>query len=214
LQRECLTFLLTHAAGKPIKALRIAELFGEEELYREASRFVLDNPGGWSEHELNTLSKETLLKLEKRRNWFLERVLKLGLTMIAKEYQCCPTCPDSLVCARLLEDKWRQAYHSVFRFGPPQPSMVFRYLRMLEGVSPPLTLTQTACQASAKAFTATLFDRMFSLGVRSVGTETGSLGSRGIVAPGSANGPRRHFLYCTLKSEGFMHRSRRSRDVS
>ncbi|KAF8744917.1 hypothetical protein AX14_012743 [Amanita brunnescens Koide BX004] len=88
LQRECLTFLLTHAAGKPIKALRIAELFEEEELYREASRFVLDNPGGWSEHELNTLSKETLLKLEKRRNWFLERVLKLGLTMIAKEYQC------------------------------------------------------------------------------------------------------------------------------
>ena len=23
-----------------------------------------------------------------RRNWFLERVLKLGLTMVAKEYQC------------------------------------------------------------------------------------------------------------------------------
>ena len=88
LQRECLTFLLTHAAGKPIKAMRIAELFQEEELYRESSRFVLDNPGGWSEYELNTLSQETLLKLEKRRNWFLERVLKLGLTMIAKEYQC------------------------------------------------------------------------------------------------------------------------------
>jgi hypothetical protein len=66
LQRECLTFLLTHAAGKPIKAMRIAELFQEEELYRESSRFVLDNPGGWSEHELNTLSQETLLKLEKR----------------------------------------------------------------------------------------------------------------------------------------------------
>ena len=66
LQRECLTFLLTHAAGKPIKAMRIAELFEEEELYRESSRFVLDNPGGWTEHELNTLSQETLLKLEKR----------------------------------------------------------------------------------------------------------------------------------------------------
>lgn len=105
LQRECLKFLLTHAAGKPIKAMRIAELFEEEELYSESSRFVLDNPGGWSEHELNTLSKETLLKLEKRcsptshevlalillrhrRNWFLERVLKIGLTMVAKEYQC------------------------------------------------------------------------------------------------------------------------------
>ena len=105
LQSECLSFLLTHAAGKPIKAMRIAELFQEEELYRESSRFVLDNPGGWTDLELNTLSQETLLKLEKRfvdimvsrlmsyipecrRNWFLERVLKLGLTMIAKEYQC------------------------------------------------------------------------------------------------------------------------------
>jgi len=44
----------------------IAELFEEEELYRESSRFVLDNPGGWSEEELGTLSPETLLKLEKR----------------------------------------------------------------------------------------------------------------------------------------------------
>jgi hypothetical protein len=66
LQKECLTFLLTHAAGRPIKAMRIAELFEEEELYRESSRFVLDNPGGWAEQELNTLSQETLLKLEKR----------------------------------------------------------------------------------------------------------------------------------------------------
>ncbi|KAG6816967.1 hypothetical protein H0H87_001281 [Tephrocybe sp. NHM501043] len=65
-RRECLTFLLTHAAGKPIKALRIAELFEEEELYREASRFVLDNPGGWLDEEMATLSQETLLKLEKR----------------------------------------------------------------------------------------------------------------------------------------------------
>jgi hypothetical protein len=40
-----MNFLFSHAAGKPIKALRIAELFEEEELYREASRFVLDNPG-------------------------------------------------------------------------------------------------------------------------------------------------------------------------
>jgi hypothetical protein len=66
LQAACLNFLLTHAAGKPIKALRIAELFDIDELYKEASRFVLENPGGWSEGELSTLSKETLLKLEKR----------------------------------------------------------------------------------------------------------------------------------------------------
>ncbi|KAH8114950.1 hypothetical protein DFH11DRAFT_136224 [Phellopilus nigrolimitatus] len=49
LSKQCLTFLLTHAAGKPIKAMRIAELFEEEQLYRESSRFVQDNPGGWSE---------------------------------------------------------------------------------------------------------------------------------------------------------------------
>lgn len=100
-----MTFLLTHAAGKPIKAMRIAELFEEEELYREASRFVLENLNGWTEQEMSSLSQETLLKLEKRfvavessldgkgsftsrRNWFLERVLKLGLVQIAKEYQC------------------------------------------------------------------------------------------------------------------------------
>lgn len=211
LQQECLKFLITHAAGRPIKAMRIAELFEEEELYREASRFVLDNPGGWSEHDLNTLSKETLLKLEKRRTWFLERVLKLGLTQVNKEYQCCGTCPDPSVCARLLDEKWRQAYTAVFRFGPPQPSMVFRYLRQLEGVSPPLSLTQTACQASAKAFTATLFDRMFSLGVRAENVPLTGRVTAAAVA-GAATGPRRHFLYCTLKPDS-PHKSRKSREA-
>ncbi|KAF7979087.1 hypothetical protein HWV62_43597 [Athelia sp. TMB] len=201
LQRECLKFLLTHAAGKPIKAMRIAELFEEEELYRESSRFVLDNPGGWSEQELSTLSQDTLLKLEKRRNWFLERVLKLGLTPLAKEYQCCSTCPDSANCARLLEEKWRQAYNAVFRFGPCQPSIVYRFLRTLEGVSPPLSLTHLACQTTAKAFTATLFDRMFSLGVRGSGTDTAPLGARVAAVAESMTGPRRHFLYCALKPE-------------
>lgn len=47
LQQACLNFLLSHAAGRPIKAMRIAELFEEDELYRESSRFVLDNPDGW-----------------------------------------------------------------------------------------------------------------------------------------------------------------------
>jgi hypothetical protein len=41
LQAACLQFLLSHAAGKPIKAMRIAEIFGQEELYRESSRYVL-----------------------------------------------------------------------------------------------------------------------------------------------------------------------------
>jgi hypothetical protein len=39
--------------------------------------------------------------------------------------------------------------------GPCQPSMVYRYLRTLEGVSPPLALTNLTCQTTAKAFTAT-----------------------------------------------------------
>ncbi|KAJ6586841.1 hypothetical protein DFH09DRAFT_909712 [Mycena vulgaris] len=216
LQHECLKFLLTHAPGRPIKALRIAEIFEEEELYRESSRFVLDNPGGWTEHELDTLSRDTLLKLEKRRNWFLERVLKLGLTMVAKEYQCCVTCPDPPNCARLLEDKWKQAYHAIFRFGPPQPSMVYRYLRMLEGISPPLSLTHLSCQTTAKAFVATLFDRMFSLGVRGSGTDAPPLGARASAATvaGAATGPRRHFLYCSLKPEAQPQaKPQRSREV-
>jgi len=202
LTQQCLTFLLTHAAGKPIKAMRIAELFEDEQLYRESSRFVLDNPGGWSESELSTLSQETLLKLEKRRNWFLERVLKLGTITIAKEYQCCSTCPDSAVCARLLDEKWRQAYNACFRFGPCQPSMVYRYLRGLEGVSPPLALTHLACQTTAKNFTTTLFDRMFALGVRGSGTgaDPPALPTRVSGVPNPAPGPRRHFLYCSLKS--------------
>ncbi|EPQ56985.1 hypothetical protein GLOTRDRAFT_137434 [Gloeophyllum trabeum ATCC 11539] len=202
LTRATLSFLLSHAAGRPIKALRIAEVLGEEELFREASRFVLDNPNGWEEDELGTLSKETLLKLEKRRTWFLERVLKLGLIQIAKEYECCATCPDSTTCARLLEEKWRQAYQACFRFGPCQPSMVYRYLRTFEGISPPLSLTHLSCQTHAKAFVATLFDRMFSLGQRGSGTEPTPLRSAvGVTVPAPGTGPRRHFLYCTLKSE-------------
>jgi len=196
LQQKCLDFLLTHAAGKPIKAMRIAELFDEEELYREASRFVLDNPGGWPDWELNTLRHATLWKLEKRRTWFLERVLKLGLVNIAKEYLCCATCPDPPACARALEEKWRQNYHALFRFGPVQPSMVYRYLRSLEGISPPLMLTHLSCQIFAKNWLASLFDRMFSLGVHMTPAS-----GRGVVASPGGNGPRRHFLYCTLQDE-------------
>ena len=114
LQQEWLTFLLTHAAGRPIKVVRIAEHF--EELYRESSRFVLDNPGGWSEEELSTLSPETLLKLEKRyahprrrvclispagishptafrRSRFLKRVLKLGLAPRPRSINACVPVP-------------------------------------------------------------------------------------------------------------------------
>ncbi|CCM05061.1 uncharacterized protein FIBRA_07267 [Fibroporia radiculosa] len=212
LEEECLTFLITHAAGRPLKAMSIAELFEREDLYCEASRFVLDNPEGWSEQELNSLSKETLLKLEKRRTWFLERVLKLGLVQVAKEYQCCATCPDPPTCARLLEEKWQQAYRAVNRFGPCQPSMVFRYLRTLEGISPPLSLTHLSCQTTAKAFIATLFDRMFSLGLRGSGTDIVPLGTLGTRVAAVSTGPRRHFLFCTLKNEQ-PPRGKRSREL-
>lgn len=200
LQNACLQFLLSHAAGKPIKAMRIAEIFGQEELYRESSRFVLENPHGWSDEEMNTLSKDTLLKLEKRRNWFLERVLKLGTVSIAKEYQCCTTCPDPATCARLLEEKWKAGYHALFRFGPAQPSMVFRYLRSLEGVSPPLALTHLSCQMHARTWVEHLFDRMFSLGVRGSGVDAPPLTARVAGAAGTT-GLKRHFLYCSLKPE-------------
>lgn len=205
LQQRCMTFLLTHAAGKPIKAMRIAELFEEEELYREASRFVLENLNGWTEQEMSSLSQETLLKLEKRfviihcllrtkiyscvrRNWFLERVLKLGLTQIAKEYQCVchswilfvlgsemcsvrlvPTLPPAPVSSKRNGGKPITQFSVSVGFvpsfppftcpylyiGPCQPSMVYRYLRTLEGVTPPLSLTHLSCQITAKAFAAT-----------------------------------------------------------
>lgn len=115
--------------------------------------------------------------------------------------------------------------------GPCQPSMVYRYLRMLEGVSPPLSLTQLSCQTTAKAFivtrtysamqynftlilssfTMTVFDRMFSLGVRGSGTDTAPLGVRVTAVAGAAAGPRRHFLYCSLKPEA--PRNKRSREL-
>ena len=126
--------------------------------------------------------------------------------------------------------------------------MVYRYLRTLEGVSPPLSLTHLACQSTAKAFISartssplshlshtslilmpmasfaydvlhhaaliTVFDRMFSLGVRGSGTDTAPLGARVAAVAGSAtSGPRRHFLYCSLHGET-NQRSKRSREQS
>lgn len=96
---------------------------------------------------------------------------------------------------------------------------MYRFLRTLEGVNPPLSLTHLACQTTAKAFTATrksstqrlvlsvvdftnqVFDRMFSLGIRGSGTDTTPLGARVAAVAESMTGPRRHFLYCALKPE-------------
>ena len=51
--------------------------------------------------------------------------------------------------------------------------------------------------------TTTVFDRMFSLGVRGSGTDTAPLGARVAAVAGiaSATLPRRHFLYCSLRPE-------------
>jgi hypothetical protein len=128
------------------------------------------------------------------RNWFLERVLKLGLTPVAKEYLCVRTRlqyhvqmshassssvlnmsrPPNLRPSRRREMETRLPLRLQIRLasntlnlpslvsilvflspGPCQPSMVYRYLRTLEGVSPPLSLTHLSCQTTAKAFVAT-----------------------------------------------------------
>lgn len=101
--------------------------------------------------------------------------------------------------------------------------MVYRYLRTLEGVTPPLSLTHLSCQITAKAFAATrtlpmlftkrylmwvvqVFDRMFSLGLRGSGLNTAPLAAPTGTVPGT--GPRRHFLYCLLKAESSPRRKR------
>ncbi|KAG0152213.1 hypothetical protein CROQUDRAFT_56214 [Cronartium quercuum f. sp. fusiforme G11] len=164
LKRHVLNFLLSSAAGKPIQAMKIAEDHQLNDLYRESSRFLLDNWQGWDPKELDCLTSETLLKLEKRRTWFLERLLKLGLVNSSRDYVCPPTCSDPQHCAKLVDDKWRSAWAASFKFGPPQPSSVYRALRCLEPSlhSPSLLLPHTSCQQHAIRFFADLFDRMFS----------------------------------------------------
>lgn len=56
---------MTHASGRPIIALYLAEQHGNAELYREASRFVLDQ-ATWDISELDYLSEQTQLKLSQR----------------------------------------------------------------------------------------------------------------------------------------------------
>lgn len=164
LKRHVLSFLLSSVAGKPIEAMRIAEEHQLPELYRESSRFLLDNWQGWDTKELENLSSQTLLKLEKRRTWFLERLLKLGLVNTSRDYVCPSSCPDPQHCSRLVDDKWKSAWGASFKFGPPQPSSVYRALRCLEPSlhSPALLLPHTSCQQHALRFFADLFDRMFS----------------------------------------------------
>jgi hypothetical protein len=82
--------------------MKVAEDHLLLDLYREASRFLLDSWSVWDQAELAVLSSHTLLKLEKRRNWFLERLLKLGLISTQRDYVCCQGCPDPQGCARMV----------------------------------------------------------------------------------------------------------------
>jgi hypothetical protein len=66
LRNACVAFLLPSAAGNPIKSMKIAEENNMPELYKEASRYVLDGYQNWPVDELAQLTEATLLKLERR----------------------------------------------------------------------------------------------------------------------------------------------------
>jgi len=144
--------------------MALGERHGLEDVYREASRHVLENMPSWEPEELEILSSDTLLRLERKRTWFLERLLKLGLANPARDYECHAACPDPQNCARLLHERWRSQYANAFKYGPPQPSIIWRHLRELEsGGSTFTATTMSACQSSSKAWVQLLFDRMYGL---------------------------------------------------
>lgn len=110
-----------------------------------------DNMAAWEPEELSILSNETLLSLERRRTWFLERLLKLALANPARDYECHAACSDPQGCARNLHERWHAQYATTFKYGPPQPSTIWRRLRELEG-SGPWGTAMSACQSSSKAW--------------------------------------------------------------
>jgi hypothetical protein len=63
LQKLCEHFLMTHASGRPIVALALAELHGNAELFREASRFVLDQ-ATWDPAELEPVRADAAQALQ------------------------------------------------------------------------------------------------------------------------------------------------------
>jgi hypothetical protein len=65
------------------------------------------------------------------------------------------------------------------------------------------------------SYTSVVFDRMFSLGIRGGAVDATPVGGRVAVAAaaGAVNGPRRHFLYCSLKPDASSKsKSRKSRE--
>ncbi|GAA5988354.1 hypothetical protein JCM11641_003491 [Rhodosporidiobolus odoratus] len=221
LTNACLAFILPSAAGRPVLCMKIAEENHIPELYKEASRYVLDNYGNWTSEELAILTPSTLLKLERRRSWFLERLLKLRLCEIVRDYACHATCDDSSRCARLVAEKWSSAFSAAFRFGTPQPSIIYRSLRSLEPSlsSPALHLPFTSCQNHARLWVADLFDRMFQQlilparnwtslslgGLPAAASATSGSGNWSLLRSGDTpstqrNNSARYFLYIEMAS--------------
>ncbi|WWC72032.1 uncharacterized protein I206_105991 [Kwoniella pini CBS 10737] len=131
LQKLCERFLMTHASGRPVMALCLAEVHSNSELYREASRFVLDQPT-WDQDEMQCLSAQTQLKLSNRRNW---NTFSSRLQAYSAVCRYGPPQPSvTFRCLRQLETF------------PTNPSLV---------MSHPL------CQSIAKTWVMSLFDRMF-----------------------------------------------------
>ncbi|KAK0522561.1 hypothetical protein OC834_006235 [Tilletia horrida] len=159
----CRSFLEASLTGNPIEAMRLAEHFGLQGVFKEASKHVLDLYAVWSTTELSVLSKETLIKLERKRSWFLERLLKFSVANPQRDYECHAGCPNPDTCAELLQARWTTAYNAAFRFGPPQPTVVWKHLRELEGGGPPLV--HSACETACRTWVQTRFDRMFELGL-------------------------------------------------
>lgn len=156
--QDAADFLREALAARPIAAMRMAETHRLPDIYREASRHVLDHWHDWARSELDTLSPQTLLRLERKRSWFLERLLKLGLTCPMRDFECHPSCPDAQACARTLQERWERGYRACLASGPPQPSAVWRYLREEMGPA-----RDGACAQAARDWRQLLFDRMFSL---------------------------------------------------
>jgi len=63
----------------------------------------------------------------------------------------------------------------------------------------------------SRSVSLTVFDRMFSLGLRGSGLNTTPLAAQSGTT--AQTGPRRHFLYCALKPETFPH-TKRPREIS
>lgn len=94
------SFLLSHCPGRPLSALLLATRLASPVLYAEASRFVLDNLPHWPADEYMRLGGETRWRLERRRGWFLDRVLKMGLVEVERDYICVRATPPSASPAR------------------------------------------------------------------------------------------------------------------